>query len=69
MRGSCKWWNSTRGYGFVTGEDGQDYFLHYSEIEGTGRKDVAPNDFIDFEPSKNSKGLKAIKAKVAATQN
>jgi CspA family cold shock protein len=64
IRGHCKWFTSDRGYGFITGEDGQDYFVHYSEIIGqTGRRDLTPFATVEFEPEKNAKGLKATQVR------
>jgi CspA family cold shock protein len=40
MNGKVKWFNARRGYGFITGTDGKDYFVHYSAIESEGYKSL-----------------------------
>lgn len=58
VKGSVKWFNDMKGYGFVT--DGQnDYFVHYSDIQGSGRKTLEPHQEIEFKADKNAKGLRA----------
>ena len=59
MNGKVKWYNKMKGFGFVTGEDNQDYFVHSSEISGT----IEEEDDVTFEPAKTEKGLQAKKVK------
>lgn len=58
MKGTVKWFNNKKGYGFITGEDGKDYFFHYSQIQMQGRKALFDGDIVYFEisePDKNNR--------------
>lgn len=63
LTGKVKWFNSQKGFGFITGDDGKDYFLHYSNIEMEGYKSLNENDKIEFEVEPTDKGEKAIKVR------
>lgn len=58
IKGRCKWWSLERGYGFLTA-DGQDYFVHYSEIKDE-QKSLFEGDEYEFESKKTEKGYSAI---------
>lgn len=60
MLGTVKWFNVVRGFGFIIGDDGNEYFFHYSNIKGKGFKKVHDNEDVEFEPSKNEKGFIAL---------
>ncbi len=63
MNGKIKFFNEIKGFGFVTGEDGKDYFLHSTGIEGGAS--LTKDDAVTFETEKSDKGLKAVKVKKA----
>ncbi len=59
-QGKVKWFNESKGFGFITGEDGSDLFVHYSAIQGNGFKSLAEGDSVTFDTEKGPKGPKAI---------
>ena len=58
--GKVKWFNESKGFGFITGEDGEDLFVHYSSIQSNGFKSLAEGDSVSYEVEKGPKGSKAI---------
>ena len=63
--GTVKWFNDAKGYGFITQEDGQDVFVHYSAVQGSGFRSLAEGDRVEFEVTKGPKGLQAANVKKA----
>ena len=62
--GTVKWFNEKKGFGFISMEDGDDVFVHYSEIEQEGFKNLAENQKVSFEIKEGPKGLQAIHVKI-----
>jgi CspA family cold shock protein len=60
-KGTVKWFNEAKGFGFITKEDGGDVFVHYSEIESAGFKTLAEGQAVTFEVEDGPKGPKAVK--------
>ncbi len=58
-KGLVKWFNESKGYGFIEREDGPDVFVHHSAIQGEGHKSLAEGDTVEFEVVKDAKGLRA----------
>ncbi len=59
MKGTVKWFNSEKGYGFITTEDGQDIFVHYSAINQEGFKTLNEGDEVEFEVTEGDRGPQA----------
>jgi cold shock protein len=59
-KGTVKWFNESKGFGFITSEDGSDVFVHYSSIQSNGFKTLAEGDSVSFETENGPKGPKAI---------
>jgi len=59
--GTVKWFNGSKGYGFIAREEGDDVFVHYKAIEGDGYKTLNEGDQVQFEVEQSPKGLQATK--------
>ena len=58
-QGKVKWFNESKGYGFIESEDGEDCFVHFSEIRGEGFKTLNEGQNVEFEKSMGQKGPQA----------
>lgn len=58
MRGTVKWFNNSKGYGFLKSDNGKDVFVHYSNILMEGHKKLEENDVVSFELGDGSDGRK-----------
>ncbi len=58
--GNVKWFNESKGFGFISQEAGEDVFVHYSSIQGNGFKTLADGDRVEFEVARGPKGLQAV---------
>jgi len=59
LSGTIKWFNESKGYGFIEHEGGSDVFVHYSAIQGDGYKTLIEGDNVEFEIEEGEKGPKA----------
>lgn len=64
-KGTVKWFNESKGFGFLTSEDGTDVFVHYSSIQGSGFKSLAEGQAVTFDIEQGPKGPKAINVEKA----
>ncbi|HHS14405.1 MAG TPA: cold-shock protein [bacterium] len=60
-KGTVKWFNGSKGYGFISREQGEDVFVHFNAIEGDGYKSLDEGDEVQFEVVEGPKGLQASK--------
>lgn len=60
MKGKVKWFSKSKGYGFISGEDGQEYFVHWRSLMGEGYKILQEADEVEFDVEDTEKGVQAI---------
>ena len=60
INGTVKWFNASKGFGFISRAEGSDVFVHYSSISGDGFKSLIEGDSVSFEIEDGDKGPKAI---------
>ncbi|MFQ5715013.1 MAG: cold-shock protein [Candidatus Scalinduaceae bacterium] len=59
--GTVKWFNDSKGFGFISQENGDDVFVHHTAIQGEGFRSLSEGDKVEFEVTKDQKGYKASK--------
>jgi cold shock protein len=59
MNGTVKWFNSEKGFGFITGEDGKDVFAHFSQIKSEGYKSLQEGQKVTYDVAQGPKGPQA----------
>jgi len=64
VKGTVKWFNEKKGYGFIECEDGTDVFVHYSGISGSGFKTLNEGDSVSFTLEQGQKGPAAVNVSV-----
>ena len=57
--GTVKWFNAEKGYGFITGEDGKDVFVHFSAIQGEGFKTLDEGQKVTYDLVQGNRGMQA----------
>jgi len=62
--GTVKWFNETKGFGFITQSDGEDVFVHYSDIQNEGFRTLAEGQAVEFDVTQGEKGLKAANVRM-----
>ena len=63
-KGTVKWFNEKKGFGFLSQEDGDDVFVHYSSIQSSGFKNLDEGQSVEFEVQDGPKGLQAVNVRV-----
>jgi cold shock protein len=63
-QGTVKWFNGEKGFGFISQDDGPDAFVHFSEIQGTGYRNLEENQRVEFDITQGPKGPQAARVRV-----
>lgn len=58
--GTVKWFNDTKGFGFITGEDGKDLFVHQTAIQGSGFRSLEEGQKVSYDIESDKRGSKAV---------
>ena len=64
-KGTVKWFNGAKGYGFIERQEGGDVFVHYSSIRGEGFRNLEEGQAVEFTVEQDTKGLRAADVTVA----
>ena len=65
-KGTVKWFNDQKGYGFISQEDGADVFVHFSAIQGDGFRTLTEGQELEFEVVQGPKGLQAANVRAVS---
>ena len=61
--GTVKWFNASKGYGFISRQSGDDVFVHYSSIEGEGYRNLDEGQAVEFDVEQSAKGPHAVRVR------
>lgn len=64
MRGKVKWFNASKGFGFIEQEGGEDVFVHFSAIQATGYKSLEEGQMVEFDVTLGNRGQQAENVKI-----
>lgn len=64
--GKVKWFNDAKGYGFITGTNGEDVFVHYSAVSGEGFRTLKEGSTVEYDVARTQKGLQASNVTIVA---
>ena len=64
--GTVKWFNDSKGFGFILNDEGKDVFVHYSAIQGDGYRTLREGQMVEFEVQDGPKGLHALNVSKSA---
>ncbi len=59
MNGQVKWFNADKGFGFISGEDNNEYFAHFSQIQSDGYRQLDENEYVTFDVEQGDRGPQA----------
>lgn len=59
MQGTVKWFNAEKGFGFIAAEDGKEFFVHFSAIQGNGYKSLDEGQKVTFDVTEGNRGPQA----------
>jgi CspA family cold shock protein len=65
--GTVKWFNNDKGFGFISRDEGEDVFVHFSAIQGSGYRSLEEGQQVEFDLVQGPKGLQAANVRVAGT--
>lgn len=60
MKGTVKFFDKQKGWGFITSDEGTDYFVHFSGINGSGFRSLESDDIVEFDLKETERGMKAV---------